>query len=247
MEEVHEFEETGGRFKINGYFYNFNNESRNKNKYYQCFKKDSQKCRESITISPNRQIIKRVEHTCQCQDQILEEVHEYEEIGRSFKINGHYYNLKNKLMKKNKYYVCNKISQKCRGSITISPNRQIIKRVEHSCQSQNQILEEVHEYEETNRRFKINGYYYSFQREFKSKNQYYVCNKRKGQKCRGSITISPSRQIIKKVEHTCQFQEENLPDINAEILPGNEQNQERHSLPEIKVLFWIKYFVLTFN
>jgi hypothetical protein len=179
----------------------------------------------------------------------LDEVHEYEETGGRFKINGYYYNFSNESKTKNNYYLCNKRRNtiKCRGSITISPSGQIIKKVEHSCQSQNQILEEVHEYEEKNRRFKINGYYYSFQHEFKSKNQYYVCNKRKGQKCRGSITISPNRQIIKKVEHTCQFQEENLPDINAEILPGNEQNKERHSLPEIKVLFWFGYFAFTFN
>jgi c-di-GMP-related signal transduction protein len=214
-----------------------------------CGKKDSQKCRGSITISPNRQIIKRVEHTCQSQDQILEKVQEYEETGGKFKINGYFYKFRHESWTKNKYYQCYKRCNaiKCRGSITISPNGQIIKRVEHTCQCQDQILEEVHEYEEIGRRFKINGYYYSFQREFKSKNQYYVCNKRKGQKCRGSITISPNRQIIKKVEHTCQFQEENLPDINAEILPGNEQNQERNSLPEIKVLFWIKYFAFTFN
>ena len=72
----------------------------------------------------------------------------------------------------------------------------------------------MHEYEEKNRRFKINGYYYSFQREFKSKNQYYVCNKRKGQKCRGSITISPNRQIIKRVEHTCQCQDQISEEVN---------------------------------
>jgi hypothetical protein len=105
----------------------------------------------------------------------IEEVHEYKEKGRSFKINGHYYNLKKKLMKKNKYYVCNKLtSQKCRGSITISPNRQIIKRVEHTCQCQDQISEEVHEYEEKGRSFKINGYYYSFRLESTKKNKYYM-------------------------------------------------------------------------
>ena len=159
----------------------------------------------SITISPNRQIIKRVEHSCQSQDQILEEVHEFEETGGRFKINGFYYNLYNESMKKNKYYKCNKKdSQKCRGSITISPNRQIIKRVEHTCQCQDQILEEVQEYEETGRSFKINGYYYNFKRENKNKNKYYKCDKKVGSiKCGGSITISPNRQIIKRVEHTC--------------------------------------------
>jgi len=207
LEEVQEFEETGGRFKINEYYYNFNYESMKQNKYYVCNKMNSQKCRGSITISPNGQIIKKVEHTCQCQDQILEEMHEYEEIGRSFKINGYYYHLKKESMKKNKYYACSKKdSKKCRGSITISPNRHIIKRVEHSCQSQNQILEEVQEFEETGGRFKINGYFYNFYYESMNKNKYYTCNKWLGaKKCRGSITISPNSDVLKKVDHTCKL------------------------------------------
>jgi hypothetical protein len=135
LEEVYEYEETCGRFKINGYFYNFNNESRNKNKYYQCFKKNSQKCRGSITISPNRQIIKRAEHTCQCQDQISEEVQEYEETDGRLKINGHNYNFRYESRTGNKYYVCYKINCaiKCRGSITITPDRKIVKKVDHIC------------------------------------------------------------------------------------------------------------------
>jgi len=201
---VQEYEKIGRGFKINGYLYNFNKEYRTKNKFYICNKKNSQKCRGSVTISPNRQIIKRVEHTC--KNQILEEVHEYEEIGRGFKINGHSYNFKNESMIKNKYYQCNKMtSQKCRGSIIISPNRQIIKRVEHSCQSQNQILEEVQEFEEKCGRFKINGYYYNFNNESRTKNKFYMCNKRRRQQCSGSITISPNRQIIKRVEHSCSL------------------------------------------
>ena len=137
MEEVQEFEEKGGRFKINGYYYNFSNESTTKNKYYQCFKRNSIiRCRGSIIISPNGQIIKKVEHTCQGQDQILEEVHEYEEIGRSLKINGHYYNFKYESNTKSKHYACIKTRIKCRGSITLSPNRQIIKKFEHICQCQ---------------------------------------------------------------------------------------------------------------
>ena len=178
-----------------------------KNKYYVCNKLTSQKCRGSIIISPNRQIIKRVEHTCQCQDQILEEVHEYEEKGRRLKINGHNYNLKNESMKKNKYYVCNKMnSQKCRGSITISPNRQIIKRVEHDSQCQDQISEEVQEYEEKDGRLKINGHYYKLKSEYKNGNKYYDCYKSHcAIQCRGSITITPDRKIIKKVEHICNL------------------------------------------
>ena len=134
LEDVQEYEESGRRLKINGYFYNFTNKSKTKNKYYQCYKRTGIiKCRGSVTISPNRQIIKRVEHTC--QNQILEEVHEYEESGRGFKINGYYYTFKRENKNKNNYYVCNKGlgAKKCRGSITISPNRQIIKMVGHTC------------------------------------------------------------------------------------------------------------------
>jgi hypothetical protein len=135
MEEVQEFEEKGGSFKIDGNYYHFTYESKTKNKYYQCYKMcNAIRCRGSITISPDRQIIKRVEHTCQCQDQISEEVHEFEENGGRFKINGHSYNLKNESTIKNKYYVCNKVnSQKCRGSIIISPNSDIVKKVDHTC------------------------------------------------------------------------------------------------------------------
>ena len=132
---------------------------------------------------------------------------EYEEIRRSFKINGHSYNLKNESMKKNKYYVCNKMnSQKCRGSITISPNRQIIKRVEHDSQCQDQISEEVQEYEEKYGRLKINGHYYKLKSEYKNGNKYYDCYKSHcAIQCRGSITITPDRKIIKKVEHICNL------------------------------------------
>ena len=212
---MQEYEEIGRGFKINGYYYTFRHEFKSKKKYYVCSKLKSQKCRGSITISPNHRIIKRVEHTCQCQDQISEEVYEYEESGRSFKINGHYYHFTNESKKKNKFYLCNKRKgQQCRGSITISPNRQIIKRIEHSCQSQNQILEEVHEFEETGGRFKINGYFYNFNNDSRLKNKYYQCFKRNSQKCRGSITISPNGQIIKRVEHTCQCQDQILEEVH---------------------------------
>ena len=110
---MQEYEEIGRGFKINGYYYTFRHEFKSKKKYYVCSKLKSQKCRGSITISPNRQIIKRVEHTCQSpnigsgisevEDKTLEEAYEYEEKGRRLKINGHNYNLKNESMKKNKY------------------------------------------------------------------------------------------------------------------------------------------------
>ena len=86
----------------------------------------------------------------------------YEQKGRSFKINGHYYNFRRENKSKNKYHKCDKKcgSIKCRGSITISPNRQIIKKVKHTCQCQDKIFEYLQEYEETGLRFKINGYHY---------------------------------------------------------------------------------------
>ena len=135
MEEVHEYEEIGGKFKINGYFYNFNKEYRTKNKFYICNKRKGQQCRGSITISPNRQIIKRVEHSCQSQNQILEEVQEFEEKGGRFKINGYFYNLFYESRTKNKLYMCNRRigAKKCRGSIIISPNSDIVKKVDHTC------------------------------------------------------------------------------------------------------------------
>ena len=104
-------------------------------KYYVCSKLKSKKCRGSITISPNRQIIKRVEHTYQCQDQISEEVQEYEETDGRLKINGHNYKLKSESKKGNKYYLCYKryCAIKCRGSITITPDRKIVKKVDHIC------------------------------------------------------------------------------------------------------------------
>jgi len=107
MEEVQEFEEKGGSFKIDGHYYHFTYESKTKNKYYKCYKMcNAIRCRGSITISPNRQIIKRVEHSCQCQDQISEEVHEFEENGGRFKINGYYYNFNYESIKKINYYQC---------------------------------------------------------------------------------------------------------------------------------------------
>ena len=123
-------------FKINGYNYNFQYESRTKNKHYRCNKSGNAiKCRGSITLSPSRQITKKVEHTCQNQDQILEEVHEYEETGASFKINGYFYNLQYQSRTKNNYYRCYKrfCHVKCRGSITITSDRKIVKKVDHIC------------------------------------------------------------------------------------------------------------------
>ena len=166
--------------------------------------------------------------TITIEDQTLEEVYEYEEIGRSFKINGHFYNFISEYETKYKYYRCLKRNSiiRCRGSITISPSRQIIKMVEHNCQCQDKILEEVQEYVKKGRSFKINGHYYGFQHESKKKNKYYVCSKSRKVKCRGSITISPNRQIIKRVEHSCQSQDQ----ISEEV---QEYEEKGRNLPSI--------------
>jgi len=147
----------------------------------------------------------------------LDKVNEYEQKGRSFKINGHYYNFRRENKSKNKYYKCDKKcgSIKSRGSITISPNRQIIKKVEHTCQCQDlQECEDLQEYEETGRRFKINGYNYRLDYESTEKKKYYRCIKRcNAIKCRGSIIISPIRQIVKSVDHTCQIKAKKLEKV----------------------------------
>ncbi len=68
------------------------------------------------------------------------------------------------------------------------------------------MLEDVQEYEESGRRLKINGYCYHFYYESTKNNKYYRCIKKScGIKCRGSITISPHREIVKKVAHTCSL------------------------------------------
>ena len=135
---------------------------------------------------------------------MLEEVLEYEEIGRRFKINGHYYNLNFKSKTGNKYYMCIKRRRglKCRGSITITPNLKILKKVGHTCNENHQ---STTEYEKVGRKTKIDGNFYYLVNESKTKNKHYKCVKKKTTKCRGSMTITPNSKIIKKVDHTCNL------------------------------------------
>ena len=82
------------------------------------------------------------------------------------------------------------------------------------------------EYEKIGRRFKINGFYYNFRREYTTKNKYYLCYKKKD--CRGSITISPNGQIVKRVEHTCN---KTCHEINlTETDTGNESSTPEGSI-----------------
>ena len=82
------------------------------------------------------------------------------------------------------------------------------------------------EYVKIGRRFKINGFYYNFRREYTTKNKYYLCYKKKD--CRGSITISPNGQIVKSVEHTCN---KTCHEINyTETDTGNESSTPEGSI-----------------
>ena len=44
-----------------------------------------------------------------------------------------------------------------------------------------------------------------------------------------------------------RVKKETSNELPTELQERLEQNQERHSLPEIKVLFWFGYFAFTFN
>ena len=140
---------------------------------------------------------------------------EYEKIsGRRFKINGHHYYLNAEHKTGNKYFQCkllNSIGKKCSGSITITPNHRITKKVEHICcgigtvdmPSEDNGLEKVQEYEKIGKRFKINGHRYYLTYKHKTGNKYFQCIYARTQKCPGSILTTPNRQIAKNVEHRC--------------------------------------------
>jgi hypothetical protein len=194
LEEVQEYEKTGGnRFKINGHDYRFCKVLKTKNKHFRCVHRYSTKkrCQGSITITPNLQIVKKVEHICNdfgtedkpLEDKDLEKVQEYEEIGENFKINGHRYYLTYKHKTGNKYFA---------------------KKVEHAC-TDIDTMEEEHEHEEiSSRKFKINGYiYYCCKTEKKTGNKYFRCIF-SSKKCRAFVTITPNLQIVKKVDHNCE-------------------------------------------
>ena len=85
--------------------------------------------------------------------------------------------------------------------------------------------------------FKINGSFYHFNYESSKKNKYYLCIKRRrGIKCRGSITISPNSKIIKKAKHSCN------PSKNKNSPPRMLKNKEtRHFQPMIKTINGYNY------
>ncbi len=92
-----------------------------------------------MTLSPNGSIVRRRRHTCGDNDEPIEEIQEYEEIGKKLKINGHSYNFSRKHMSGNKYYMCvNCYREKCHGSITMDENLKMVKMVKHSCSKASQ-------------------------------------------------------------------------------------------------------------
>ena len=213
-EEVQEYEGNGNNFKINGHTYHFTTEPKTGNKYFRCIYTNTKKCPGSFVITPNCGIAKKVEHTCigidaeekPLEDNELEEVHEYEEIRNKFKINGHLYYFPSELST-NKYYQCiyaTSTRKKCQGSILLTPNNRIVKKVEHAC-TDIDTMEEEHEHEEiSSRKFKINGYiYYCCKTEKKTGNKYFRCIF-SSKKCRAFVTITPNLQIVKKVDHNCE-------------------------------------------
>ena len=101
------------------------------------------------------------------------------------------------------------------------------------------ILEEVQEYEEIGGRFKINGYFYNFRSESKSKHKYYLCNKRRNTiKCRGSITVSQNHEIVKKIEHTCNP----LKNKNRQFRTDHEEAERQLKNKEVFVFYSNIYF-----
>ena len=230
IDKVQEYEEIGRKFKINGYCYYFRDENTKNHIAFRCAHRYSTKnrCQGSITITPNLQIVKKVEHICNgfgtedkpLEDKDLEKVQEYEEIGKNFKINGHRYYLTYKHKTGNKYFQCilvNSTKNRCHGSITITPNLHIAKKVEHNCIDLLE-MEKVLEYEEIGRKgrkFKINGYCYYFRDENTKKNHKTFRCIFSTKKCRAFVTITPNLQIVKKVDHNCDQVCEITPQQNS--------------------------------
>ena len=124
---------------IDGYNYFLRHQFKNGNKYYSCKNTHSERCPGRVTLSPNGSIVRRRRHTCGDNDEPIEEIQEYEEIGKKLKINGHSYNFSRKHMSGNKYYMCvNCYREKCHGSITMDENLKMVKMVKHSCSKASQ-------------------------------------------------------------------------------------------------------------
>ncbi len=130
LEDVQEYEESGRRLKINGYCYNFRQESMKKNKYYKCDKRQgARRCCGSVTISPNGQIIKKVEHTC---DPSKNKNNQHIILT----VDGYSYYYNKQFKNKNTHFRCKKSrSERCRGCVTLSPNGTVVRKRSHTCSS----------------------------------------------------------------------------------------------------------------
>jgi hypothetical protein len=85
-------------------------------------------------------------------------------------------------MKNNKYYACLKrrTAIRSRGSITISPNNKIVKKIEHTCNTlKNENHPSITEYEKTGGKTKIDGHFYYFNSESMKKKQILYVYKKK--------------------------------------------------------------------
>jgi hypothetical protein len=76
-------------------------------------------------------------------------------------VDGYTYKFKTQFKNKNKYFRCEKSkTERCRGSVTLSPYETVVRKRFHTCSCickvENKTLEEVHEYEETDKKTKIN-------------------------------------------------------------------------------------------
>jgi len=125
--KVQEYEEAGGRFKINGHLYYFRHENKAKNKYYACQKRlNAIKCRGSITLSPNREIVNMVAHTCDPSKNNNPPI--------IISVDGYSYSLNKQYKNKSKYFRCRKFkTEKCGGSIILSPNETVVRKQFHTC------------------------------------------------------------------------------------------------------------------
>ena len=129
---------------IDGYSYNLISQFQDGNTFYLCKRRHTERCHGKVILSPNGLIVERRNHSCggigkvdiPSEDNELEKVQEYEKKGGKFKINGHRYYSSAERKTGNKYFTCihyNSIQKRCQGSISITPNLQIARKVEHSC------------------------------------------------------------------------------------------------------------------
>jgi hypothetical protein len=81
----------------------------------------------------------------------------------------------------------------------------------------------------------MNGYYYHFRRESKIKHQVYWCSQKISRKCYGSITLTWNREIVKKIEHTCDPLKNKIPLFRTECEEAERELKNKGILiPEVQ-------------